>query len=701
MAVVSQRLRAANHAIQQREAAIRGSVAGLLEALPVDAAHRLMLCSVLPGVSPAAIEAVFDQDASEVRANLNRLAASGWETSAVARRALRERLDQVATPEEIDDFRAAAVQALAAAQVWPDALSLAVVGPGVASVLLTPLNTDPPIPDEEAAPWLEYLTDTELADDPKLAALAASIYTSTGRRAQATGILRRAVAAAMDRGDGATIQSLTLTLATLDEGEGDPAGSYARPVFGSWLDRRRVQAVLGTIAAIVCAVGALTVARESPQMAFALLFGSALALWNTTALPDFAVSLGLVGSWMLVGIARADQAVAGFASMDWIFVLAVLGVAVAIARSGLLFRAGILLVRRFPAQMVPQAAALMLTGVLLSPLLPEPRGRAALTSPLALAVAEAFRFRDREPTAALLGLAAWIGSGPLMFLFLNASPVCLLAWGLLPEVERTRFDWLTWFTVSLPLGVVVAAGMLGALFLILRPGHPVLPSRERLSVQLAVLGPVSRRERVLMVVLTAMVFGWFFAPAVGLHVGVVAVFGFFAAAAAGAFDQQAFREMDWSFLIYYGVALSMQSLSAALGVGPELARTLGGTGLATGSEALITPHPWIFIAIVVIAGFFSRLFLEASQAVLLLGLLFFPAGMAVGGSPWLVAIALLATNNPWLTEKQTPAYQLAYLSAEGRLFSIPQGRTAALAYMAVTLAGLLILTPYWRLLGLL
>src|SRR5206468_3306664 len=99
------------------------------------------------------------------------------------------------------------------------------------------------------------------------------------------------------------------------------------------------------------------------------------------------------------------------------------------------------------------------------------------------------------------GLAAWIGSGPLMFTFLNAAPVCLLAWGLMPEAGRAQFDWLSWLLAALPLAAFMAVGSLGLLFAMLRPDSSGAPSRERLTLQLAVLGPLTGREIALLVVL--------------------------------------------------------------------------------------------------------------------------------------------------------------------------------------------------------
>jgi hypothetical protein len=164
---------------------------------------------------------------------------------------------------------------------------------------------------------------------------------------------------------------------------------------------------------------------------------AAIALWTSQLLPEFAVALGLVVAWLLLGVATPAQALAGFASLTWLFVLTVLALAGAVARSGLMFRTGLLLVRRLPAGLVWQTAIMLLTGLLVSPMLPSTMGRAALTAPLALAVAEARRLRDHAPAAAALGLAAWIGSindlrVPERVLVVSAGL------GTLPDASRAR-----------------------------------------------------------------------------------------------------------------------------------------------------------------------------------------------------------------------------------------------------------------------
>jgi divalent anion:Na+ symporter, DASS family len=322
-------------------------------------------------------------------------------------------------------------------------------------------------------------------------------------------------------------------------------------------------------------------------------------------------------------------------------------------------------------------------------------GRAALTAPLALAVSDALRLRDREPAAAVLGLATWMGAGPMVFLFLGASPLTLLTWGLLPEASRQRFDWVHWFVAALPLGVFLGLGGLAALFLLLRPGRAPALSRERLDLQFAVLGPVTRRELAMVAILLLTVAGWVAAPALRLEMGTVALLGLLGAALAGNFDGGSLQELDWDYLIFFGVALTLGGLVTSLGLDRSLAEAVGQQMSGLGVGALP------FVLSVAVLTILVRLVLLPEPAVLLVNLAVIPIAPSVGVEPWVAVVTTAATYLLWYIPSQTPEYLVAYSGSEGRLYSHDQARRVSFAYAAVTLAGLALAVPYWHLLGLL
>jgi CRP-like cAMP-binding protein/di/tricarboxylate transporter len=451
--------------------------------------------------------------------------------------------------------------------------------------------------------------------------------------------------------------------------------------------------VLVAAAFAVAAVLAQLSGRGSAHV-FLLLLGAAAMLWASSVLPFAAVGRGLVASWLVFGIATPQQAMAGFASSSWLFVLSILSLTAALARSGLLFRIGLLMVRRLPAGLAWQAGGLMLTGIALGALVPSATARIGLMSPLGLAVSQALRQRERGPGAALLGLAAWIGAGPMLFAFLNASSINLVAWGLLPPAARARTDWIHWFVAVLPLVVIVGGGSLLLLILRLHPGLSGGTQPRRLGVQLAVLGPLQRREWAMLAILAFTFAGWLAGPRLGIQPSTVAVIALLGAFVSDNLDRQALRELNWDYLLFFGVVLGIAEVSSTLGVDQLVAEVIGAPLAATGISG-----PMFVIAVALLMGL-VRLFLVADQAVLLLALALIPIAPALGVDPFLVVVPLSCTALVWYMPSQSPEYLLAYATSEGKLYSQAQSRVVAVWFGGLILVSLVLVMPYWRWLGL-
>ena len=151
--------------------------------------------------------------------------------------------------------------------------------------------------------------------------------------------------------------------------------------------------------------------------------------------PEFAVGLMLVAGWVLLGVAPTPVSPRG---------LRVQGVARSSSRTYGLARghrtirtrssaSACCLVRRLPSGCaVADGDAAGDAGCSSRRSCRPAPGRVSLTSPLALAVAEALRLPERGRSLGLAGPRGVGGRGPLMFAFLNGSGTCLLAWGLLP-----------------------------------------------------------------------------------------------------------------------------------------------------------------------------------------------------------------------------------------------------------------------------
>ncbi|HEY7601960.1 MAG TPA: SLC13 family permease, partial [Methylomirabilota bacterium] len=591
---------------------------------------------------------------------------------------------------------------LEAVGAWDAALGVLAAhadAPALGATLGRALRAVPPLSPDPARRWIERLDDQAVVGDPDLALTRAAFHEGRGERGRAVEVLRRALGGALrtpNRDDGPRLAQEISRLA-LAAGERPVAGVALRPRVTGEAPTPRHTGWPSLACLVVAAALAVAAAwpGASPGRRFVTLLLAAIVAMLSRSVPDFAVGLGLVAAWILLGVARPAEALAGFASREWLFMIAVYGLAAATARSGLLYRVGLLLVRSVPTGVLRQAAALLLSGLALTPLIPSATGRASLVLPLARALAEALRVPDRSAASAVLGLAAWTGAAPLMFVALSGSGTCLLAWGLLPEASRARVGWVQWLVAALPLGAFLGLGALLLLFKLLRPAHVPPPPSERIGLQVALLGPPSVRETGMALILILTVAGWIAAPWLQVDLATVALLGLLAAAAVGIFDSAALQALDWGMLLFFGVVLSLGRLATALGIDAAAGTLIG--------ELLGPAHPGP-LAMVVAAALVSlvlRLLLEQDLTILLASLTLIPVAQAAGVEPWAVTIALLATSVAWLFPFQTSSYMVARAASEDRLFSHEQARRFALAYMAITLLGLALAVPYWRLLGIL
>ena len=696
-ASLSRRLRAASQSIKESDAAVRRQVARQLGQVPSQLRTPILRASLLDDADGAAMLALFGADAADIS---EQLAAFGWVNGMPPppiARALSETYASEAGADAVRSFAREAVERLADAGSWRNALALAGSfsdRPAMAALLGRALRREDTLPGEQVAPWLAQLSEAEAAGDPVLALARATGYGATGTPDAALRLLWRALPLAQARGDASAISRIEAEIARHAEAAG--VIDEAKPQPPSRLrkfrhDLRANPSRFGAVAlSVFLILAAIVVSAFSKAGAFVLLLGSAIALWVVAILPEFVVYLGLVIAWVFLGIATPAQAVAGFGSTSWISIFAILSIASALSASGLVFRLGLMLIRRLPKGLFAQGAACLGSGLGLTLMVPSSTARTRLILPTAVAAAQSQRFKDRSPESAFLGLSAFIGASPLLYIFLNGSSSNFLGLGLIPEASRARFDLAYWFIAAAPLALFTAIGSLGSLWLILRPGKTDQASHQRIDLQLSLLGRLSGREIAMATILVAMVVGFNVGPALGISTGVVGLASLVAAALVGCFDRQSLQSLNWDFLISYGVILSLPPIISSLGIDAAIARTLG--GLIGDAEF----SPLAFVMSIALLNIAVRLLLPDDQTLLLLSIVLIPVAPVLGVHPWVVVITLLATFTLWLLPTQTPSYTVAYEASEGRLFTQAQARIACFAFVAVTLAGLLLVFPYWR-----
>lgn len=421
---------------------------------------------------------------------------------------------------------------------------------------------------------------------------------------------------------------------------------------------------------------------------------AAVLLWIVNIVPDYIVALGMVLLWVLGGLIEPEQALSGFASPTWLYMIFIMALSAAITRSGILYRFSLHALKRFPPHYRGQLWGIVAGGIVLNPLIPSSSAKVSLGVPIARTLSESMGFRDRSGGAAGLGLAAMIFYGFTAPFLLTGSYTNAMAYGLVPNAPGV--SWLSWALYALPGFVVFAAVMLGMLGFMFRGTTAARPIEAAvLDEQLRLLGPLAKAERVSLLTVIGCIVLMMLQPLHGIDGTWILMIGFAVLIVSGTLDRNAvLTGIDWPFLLFLGVAFSFANAAEALGISDALSNYLG-----MHMEAFIA-SPTLFLCAVIVLSFLVTLVVRDDPAVILLVTALIPLAEKAGVDPWIAVFIILLSTDPFFFTYQSPTYLTAYYSSEEKAFSHRQGQLVALFYAAAVVLVAVLSVPYWRWLGL-
>ncbi|HWH76223.1 MAG TPA: anion permease, partial [Candidatus Binatus sp.] len=256
------------------------------------------------------------------------------------------------------------------------------------------------------------------------------------------------------------------------------------------------------------------------------LISCTLIFWVFRSLPDYGVALAFGMIIILTKLESAQVVMGGFASTTWFMTLGVLGLGAAITGSGLFYRLSLHLVRLFPLSFHWQIIATGIMGVVVMALIPQQTARTVITSQMLVNLSESLGYKTPSKASTGLFTASFLGLGQLGFLFLTGSTTSLIAWGLLPTDVRAQFTWGYWFIAALPPTLVVIVIILACSVVMYRPESQPKISYTMVQTQLEILGPLSPKEWISLVVLCFTVTGWLTASYHGIDGAWIAIIAF-------------------------------------------------------------------------------------------------------------------------------------------------------------------------------
>lgn len=480
-----------------------------------------------------------------------------------------------------------------------------------------------------------------------------------------------------------------------------PAAVRPRRGWRGWTSGRTVAFVLA-IAALLIGWLVPPLWGLSPEAWRALLsLVAAVPVLALSALPEGVVALALGALWVVGQVAPVRIALGGFASAGWVLVVAVLIIGAAMASSGLLYRLALWAVAHARGGYPGQVFALALAGVVLGPANPNATGRVMLIAPAVSELVEALGYPPRSRGAVGLAMAVLAGFGQMVSPFLTSSTTAVLVYAVLPDASRAGLNWATWAVRAAPTNVVLFLGMVGAVLWLYRPrGHDRASSADvarnlrALALQRELLGPPSRRERIVLWVSLAVLLGFVGQPLHGIDPSWVGVGAVVLLAATGALGADDLRSVNWSFALFFGILPSMADVMAHV----KLDAWIG--GLVSGAVGGLASTPVLFVGVLTLLCFAISFVLRWQAAAPLLTVALTPVAIQAGMDPWIVGMVALIGCNGFFLPYQSTTYLALYAGTGGRLFTNQQARPMAIAQGVMTLIAVCVSVPFWHMMGL-
>lgn len=506
--------------------------------------------------------------------------------------------------------------------------------------------------------------------------------------------------------------------------------------------------LFGAVAGVALAL-TLALAQPFPGLgaqgsaSLAILLGAVL-WWIFGVLPEYATALLMAGLFVVVVGIPADVVFDTFSTSIWWLLVCAFCLGLGMQRSGLMKRMALAILRAFPHTFRAQAAGLMAASMITGPFIPSLSAKAAMLTPLAMAVSDGMGYERKGHQANGLFLAMFTGVRNIAPAVISASIIGYAILALLPAETVQRFDMVHWFLAALPWLIVVT--LLNYVVLValyeprgeraarkasrsarraggkgerpaegpsedlneravdslapadsasasgrIAPGEPAKPALHE------DLGPMSAGEKRMLAIAVVTVGLWVLEPLHGIPAYAVALLAVVVMIACGELSRRDFREgIAWDTLIFIGIVLGLSPVFVYTGIDVWI------VGLCEPLFEALVSSPYALVLGVGAMTVALRFIIVSETAFVNIFMAFMvPLALQFGVNTWVVGFSVYAMVNPWFAPYQNAVYIASLGSVDSQMTSHSDLAKYCLVYVLICALGLVVSVPYWQWMGLL
>ena len=421
----------------------------------------------------------------------------------------------------------------------------------------------------------------------------------------------------------------------------------------------------------------------------------AVGWWISRIVPEYVTGLMMCTLWVAFGAVPFDKAFYNFSTSGWWIMVGAFGLGAVAQRTGLLKRISLWVLNLVPPTFFGQVCGLIGSGLVISPLVPSMNAKAALASPLAMAIGDSLGVaRKSAPAAGLFG-ACYLGYVIMGHVFLSGSFSHYALISTLPKAYQ-NISWIDWLLWSLPWGVVVLVGMTAAIMLLYGPKEritlPVGYGRE----QLRLLGPMTAAEKQVLTILFCALLMWMTEGIHKVNSGVVAVTAMCTLLGIGTMTSNDFKNgIEWPAVMLIGSVFNMASVIAFLKIDKYL-----GSLMAPMLDTIIR-QPVLLVAAMAVAVYTLKFVLTNMTSMsAMFAMILSPLLLPLGIHPWIVIFVTFCAGGVWVLSYTNTIYLCAQSGTKGEMATHGAMVKLTFVYMGLIILGAIVSVPYWKAFGL-
>lgn len=428
-----------------------------------------------------------------------------------------------------------------------------------------------------------------------------------------------------------------------------------------------------------------------PNTLFLAILAATVSMWMFSIVDEFVPPLFAMTAMLLVNLAPAKVVLSGFASSGLILFVGVYVLGGVLVASGMSYRFILWMRLRLPDTPFWHGFALVASGYALSPIMPSGNARMSLLVPLYRDFCSADGVKPGSLDHTRLAAATYTGSMNMSPMFVTSKSANLIVFAMLPAQLQDEFQGFFWFVAALVCALAVTLGHFVLERVFFGAGHALPATKEQVRKQLALLGPLGRDERFVLLAL-----GVFLAGAMGVswhHISLPWVAGFVLVSLLfyGLVSKKNFQQyVDWPMVFFL---LSLQGLTGTmehLRLVEQIAPWMEGLALLLQQD--ITRLVLLELAVVCVI----RLALPITAGMVVSALLLMPLAAATGINPWIIGFLAAMFSDLWFLPYQSSAYaQLRAVDGSTGSYDEPLFLKFNLASSAVRVAAVFLSIPYW------